>query len=138
MAGSDAGGRRRGAIISGINVTPLCDILLVLLIIFMVASTYIVSQALKVELPKAKTSDGTTEGPATLSLLRDGTVRWNGSPVAEATVGESLRGAVAANPGLELIISADREVMHGRVVEFIDLAKQTGIVKFAINVERSE
>jgi biopolymer transport protein ExbD len=136
--GADVGGRRRGGIISSINITPLCDILLVLLIIFMVASTYIVSQALKVQLPKAKTSDGTSEGPATLTLLRNGDVRWNGESVPEAAVERSLRDAVAVDPGLELIISADREVMHGRVVQFIDLAKQAGILKFAINVERTE
>ena len=136
--GADIGGRRRGGMISNINITPLCDILLVLLIIFMVASTYIVSQALKVQLPKSKTSDGTSEGPATLSLLKNGDVRWNGESIPEEDVPQNLRDAVAANPELELIVSADRDVLHGRVVQFIDLAKQAGILKFAINVERTE
>lgn len=136
--GAELGGRRRQALISGINVTPLCDILLVLLIIFMVASTYIVSQALKVQLPKAKTSDGVSQGPATLTLLRSGEVRWNGELIAEENVEQSMKIAIAADPQLELIVSADREVMHGRVVQFIDLAKQSGILKFAINVERTE
>jgi biopolymer transport protein ExbD len=131
-------GRRRGAIIAQINITPLCDILLVLLIIFMVASTYIVSQALKVELPKAKTSDGTSQGPARLSLLWNGEVRWNGEPIEEGNIGAAMRTAVAQNPGVELLLSADKHVMHGRVVEFIDLAKQSGILKFAINVEQRE
>ena len=137
--GTEIGGRgRRGGMISNINITPLCDILLVLLIIFMVASTYIVSQALKVQLPKAKTSDGNSQGPATLSLLRNGEVRWNGNAVPEEEVEKSLRDAFAQDPQVELIVSADREVMHGRVVQFIDLAKQAGILKFAINVERTE
>src|SRR5687768_13163731 len=99
-------GRRRGGMISQINITPLCDILLVLLIIFMVASTYIVSQALKVELPKAKTSDGTTQGPARLSLLWNGEVRWNGEPIEEANVAVAMREAVTTNPQVELLLSA--------------------------------
>jgi biopolymer transport protein ExbD len=140
MAGqASARGRsgRRG-MIAAINITPLCDILLVLLIIFMVASTVIVSQALKVELPKAKMSDGTSQGPATLTLQRNGDIRWNGERVTEDETLRGLHEAVAADPKVELLISADKEVMHGRVVHFIDLAKQAGVLKFAINVERGE
>jgi biopolymer transport protein ExbD len=138
MAVIATGSGRRNRMISQINITPLCDILLVLLIIFMVASTVIVSQALKVELPKTKTSDGTSKSPAMLTLTRSGEIRWNGHQVSEEEIVRGLRVAVAADPKVELIVSADREVLHGRVVHFIDLAKQAGVLKFAINVERGE
>jgi len=134
------GARRRGAggMINTINVTPLCDILLVLLIIFMVASSYIVSQTLKVELPKSASSDGASSTPLTLTLPRSGAIRWNGKEVDEPGLKKELSSAVAANAQAELIISADEKVEHGRVVHFIDLAKLAGVTKFAINVEQGK
>ncbi len=139
MAGTlGVGGSRRSGMISQINITPLCDILLVLLIIFMVASTYIVSQALKVELPKAQSTDGQSQGPAILTLMRDGGIVWNGEKTTEAQVDALLRQAVADNPDVELVVSADQEVLHGRVVHFIDMSKVAGIKKFAINVQHAE
>ncbi len=132
--------RRRGAgggMINNINVTPLCDILLVLLIIFMVASVYIVAQTIKVELPKSASSDGQVSSPLTLTLPRDGSIRWNGKAIDEAGLKKELASAVSANASAELIISADEKVEHGRVVHFIDLAKRAQINKFAINVEQA-
>lgn len=138
--GASMGSRRRGAggMIIGINVTPLCDILLVLLIIFMVASTYIVSQTLKVELPKSGSTDGAASTPLTLTLQRSGTIRWNGNELDEAALKKALASALQANSQAELIISADEKVEHGRVVHFIDLAKLAGVTKFAISVEQSK
>src|SRR5688500_15322072 len=111
MAGMPSVGGRGGrrAMISTINITPLCDILLVLLIIFMVASTVIVSQALKVELPKAKMSDGTSQGPATLTLQRNGAIRWNGDEVTEEEVVRGLHEAVSTDPKVELLVSRSEE-----------------------------
>src|SRR5689334_7137292 len=127
MAGGGASfgsrGRACGGMINQINVTPLCDILLVLLIIFMVASTYIVAQTLKVELPKSASSDGPASQPLTLTLQRTGAIRWNGKEVDEPGVKKELAAAMAANAQSELIISADEKVEYGRVVHFIDLAK---------------
>ena len=135
--GSMGGSRHRGgAMITNINVTPLCDILLVLLIIFMVGSTAIAAQALKVELPKSASSDGPSATPLTLVLARDGALRWNGETVTEEGLKEQLAAAAAKNSEAELIISADEKVEHGRVVHFIDLSKLSGIHKFAISVEQ--
>ena len=73
MAGTlGGGGGRRGDRSRGINVTPLVDVVLVLLIILMVSSTYIVAQSLKVQLPKSHATDGTADKPATVTLLKTG------------------------------------------------------------------
>jgi biopolymer transport protein ExbD len=128
-------GRRRGGIV-GINVTPMVDIMLVLLVIMMVSSLYIVSRALKVELPKSASSDESTQSPVTVTLTKDARVYLNG----ELIVGDealSARFLQARAGGAEpnLVVSADADALHGRVVHVIDLAKQQGIVKFAINVQ---
>jgi biopolymer transport protein ExbD len=130
--------RGRRPLIIGINVTPLVDVSLVLLIIMMVASTYIVSQTLKVELPRSKSSDGTAASPHVLTLLRDGTTRLDGESVREDQVRDRLLVIETATPETSLVISADRDVPHGRVVQCIDAAKLAGIRKFAINVEKRE
>jgi biopolymer transport protein ExbD len=133
---SSGGGRAKGGI-SGINVTPLVDVVLVLLVILMVASTYIVAQTLKVQLPRAKSTDGTADKPTKVEILKDGKLRWNEVAVAESELPEKMKAAVAADAEMSLVVSADKEVQHGNVVHVLDLAKLAGITKFAINVQQS-
>jgi biopolymer transport protein ExbD len=136
MAGTLGGdGGRRGGMIAQINVTPLVDVCLVLLIILMVSSTYIVAQSLKVQLPKSHSTDGTAEKPATVTLLKTGGMRWNDKDASEDDVQKGMRDAIAADPETNLVVSADKEVQHGRVVHLLDIAKLAGITKFAINVQ---
>jgi biopolymer transport protein ExbD len=137
MAGTMSAGGGRNRTIAAINVTPLVDVVLVLLVILMVASTYIVAQTLKVQLPRAKSTDGTAEKPTKVDLLKNGTYRWNEEPVAETALPEKMKAAITADPEMSLVVSADKEVMHGSVVHVLDLAKLAGITKFAINVQQS-
>jgi biopolymer transport protein ExbD len=137
MAGTMATGRGRVRSISGINVTPLVDVVLVLLVILMVASTYIVAQTLKVQLPRAKSTDGTADKPTKIELLKDGRLRWNDEFITEPAANQKMKDAVAADPDVSLVVSADKEVMHGNVVHILDIAKLAGITKFAINVQQS-
>src|SRR4051812_16492661 len=123
-------------VITGINVTPMVDIVLVLLVIMMVSATYIVAQSLQVELPKTATSDDNVASLATVTLAKDGRLSWNGEHVGEAELKHKLTAAYASNPEIDLIVSADQDASHGSVVHVIDLAKLAGISKFAINVER--
>ena len=137
MAGTmPTGGRAKT--IAAINVTPLVDVVLVLLVILMVASTYIVAQTLKVQLPRAKSTDGTAEKPTKVELLKGGFLRWNEEPVQEPQLAEKMKAAVTADPEMSLVVSADKEVQHGSVVHMLDIAKLAGITKFAINVQQTE
>ena len=133
MAGT-LGGGGRARTIAAINVTPLVDVVLVLLIILMVSSTYIVAQTLKVQLPKARSTDGTADKPTKVELLKDGTLRFNDNKVTEAELTEKVKEAVVADPEMSLVVSADKEVQHGNVVHMLDIAKLAGVTKFAINV----
>jgi biopolymer transport protein ExbD len=128
------GGGGRAKTIAAINVTPLVDVVLVLLIILMVSSTYIVAQTLKVQLPKARATDGTADKPTKVELLKDGSFRFNDNKVTEAELTQKVKDAVAADPEMSLVVSADKEVQHGSVVHMLDIAKLAGVTKFAINV----
>ena len=121
---SSRGGR---APIVGINVTPFVDITLVLLIIMMVSATYIVSQSLKVELPKAASSDETVARTYAITIEEDGALHWNDKPVTEAELVRELKAARAAAKEVTLVISADEKARHGSVVHVIDTAKLEGI-----------
>ena len=125
----------RGGIV-GINVTPMVDIVLVLLIIMMVSATYIVSQSLKVELPKTASSDETVSKTYVVTVTKDGNYFYNDKPLSKDALAQELRAAHAASKDLNLVITADEDAHHGKVVAVIDLAKVLGISKFAINVEK--
>jgi biopolymer transport protein ExbD len=129
--------RGRGPIV-GINVTPMVDVVLVLLVIMMVSATYIVAQSLKVELPKSASSDEAAASPTQVTMTKDHKILFNQQPVDEGALKAKLASASAGNPDLSLIVSADKDVAHGEVVHLIDLAKLAGITKFAINVGHAE
>lgn len=121
--------------ITAINVTPLVDIVLVLLIIFMVTATFIVSPQIKVELPKASTGEASEPQSFAIVVTRDGELFLNGSPTDIPQIETFIRERLKNTPDLQAVISADREVKHGRVIEMIDLVRRNGCKKFAINVE---
>src|SRR6202167_3619709 len=113
MAGNTTSG---GGPIVGINVTPMVDVVLVLLVIMMVSATYIVQQSLKVELPKTSTSDEAASSPAAVTITRDGAFLFGGAPVDEPALVARLHAAVAANPEVNLVVTADEHAFHGSVV----------------------
>ena len=124
--------------ISAINVTPLVDVVLVLLIIFMVTATYVVKEAIEVDLPRAA-SGGETVGPTlAFALDRDGKLYLDGAPASAEAARDAVRAALAKSAEARALISADRAVSHGRVVEVIDLVKAEGLTRFAIDIERAE
>jgi biopolymer transport protein ExbD len=135
MAGVTQGRSGRGGIV-GINVTPMVDVVLVLLIIMMVSATYIVSQSLKVELPKTASSDDTVSKTYVVTVTKEGNYFYNDKPVTRDGLQKEFRSALAATKDVNLVITADEDAHHGKVVGVIDLAKVEGITKFAINVEK--
>jgi biopolymer transport protein ExbD len=120
----------------GINVTPMVDVVLVLLVIMMVSAVYIVSQSLKVELPKTANSDEPAQSPLAVTITKDGRYLFESKPIDENGLVAKLHKASKEKKDTSLVVTADKEAFHGDVVHVIDLAKTEGIVKFAINVER--
>jgi biopolymer transport protein TolR len=128
--------RKRG-IIADINVTPLVDIMLVLLIIFMLTANLIAKQAIEVELPRA--SQSTSLNPTTLAitLTREGALYLNGKPTTPAALRAAVTDSVAKDPKTQAIISGDKSVSHGRVVWVLDVVKSLGVASFAIQIDPS-
>jgi biopolymer transport protein ExbD len=125
-----------GGMISGINVTPLVDITLVLLIIFMVTATYIVRQAIHIDLPRAANAGESTGTTLAIILTKEGDIYVDGKKRDETGLRDAARDALAKDKDARAIISADKNALHGSVVRVLDLIKGEGVSKFAINIEK--
>jgi biopolymer transport protein ExbD len=140
MCASTQGDGDDGSIAS-INVTPMVDLTLVLLIIFMVAAPLLSSaSSIKVNLPKAATAETTAASPLTLTLARQpsGEPRLfaNGQQTDEAGVRRLVGQLIKKDRDLQAIVSADEGVDYGRVMRLVDLVKSLGVAKFALSTER--
>ena len=114
-----------------INVTPLVDVMLVLLVVFILTAPLIVPQAMKVNLPK--TTAVTQEDKGTklqLTIDSSGTLTLDGSPINDKELEKALS-AASSNPEASLSIQADKAVPYGRVAELMALAQGAGMVKLS-------
>ncbi len=133
MAGKLGGGSDEP--MTEINIVPLVDIVLVVLIIFMVTATYIVSPSIKVNLPEAATGENVEPSSLGITVAADGALFLDGAPVSEDALRAAVRAAKAAKPDVVCLIAGDKDARHGDVTRVIDLVKQEGVAKFAINIE---
>lgn len=125
-----------GEEISDINVTPLVDVVLVLLIIFLITAPTIYQSAIKVQLPRARSAEEAEKSPLSFTLTKDGQLLWGKDAMDWDTLGKRL----AASPppsDQSAIISADEGTPHGTVVKLMDTLRQAGLTRFALNVETS-
>ena len=121
-------------VVSEINVTPLVDITLVLLIVFIVTARIIAGQTLPIDLPKASTGSE-QQVVLAIEVSASGAVAVDGRSVEGADAVEALaRDALARSPELRAVIDADTHVEHGKVVEVIDRTKRAGVTRIAFGV----
>ena len=124
-------------IFADINITPLTDIFLVLLVIFMVTTTAIAEQAVekggfKVSLPRTGRGDAAAPRDLRVAILSDGRVVVGGKVVDEEALRAALAQAREKAEDTLLLVQADEGVAHGRVVAVMDLARQAGLTRLAI------
>lgn len=134
MAGTSP---RRGALIEGINVTPLVDIALVLLIIFIVTAKLVVTPAVPLDLPKASQSED-LQTILSVVVPAEGALQVDGVELDADELDEKARFALARDPELRAVIQADRLVPHGRVMTVLDTLKGAGLVRVAFGAVRPE
>jgi biopolymer transport protein ExbD len=124
-------------LVTGINVTPLVDVVLVLLVIFMVTAKLIASQGIPLDLPKAA-SAGATQTMFTVSVAANGDVSANGIAVRNAQELESkAKAALIENPELRTVIQASVSASHGAVMRVMDELREVGVSKIAFATDPS-
>jgi len=121
--------------ISGINVTPLVDVVLVLLIILMVTAQYAAEKdTIPMDLPQAASGDSAQPTTLSVSIDKDGKFFINAEPYDLEQMRARVRDAHKKDPDTRAVIAADGRVSHAQVVKVIDLLRQEKVTKFAINV----
>jgi biopolymer transport protein ExbD len=122
--------------IADINIVPFVDIILVVLIIFMVTTPFIMKPSINVNLPKAGSGEDTTPSELTVTITANGSISLNGKSTTEEAITAYAKELAAKRHDTQAIISADKDVSHGRVVGIIDAVKSGGVKKFAITIDK--
>jgi biopolymer transport protein ExbD len=136
-AGDSSGSLAEGEeLLSSINVTPFVDVVLVLLVIFMIATPQLVKDTIGLKLPKTQSGDGPVSQSLGVVITEQGQILLNGQLTSPETLTESVKTAITQNPEITAIISADTEARHGDVVRAIDLVKSAGLSRFAVQIQR--
>lgn len=118
-----------------IEIIPMIDTVFFLLVFFMMASLALtVYRGMPVNLPKADSGRPTRDDNAAITLGRDGQTFLNREPTTREGLGDRLKAMLAANPNLVVMINADGEVLHHRVVDVVDVARMAGVARVAIAV----
>ncbi len=138
------GSRRRGgrgnAPMAEINIIPLVDVMLVLLIIFMVTTAFTKDSGLKLQLPPAKTTEAGAQTSTDLivALGENNAVTLDGKAASEAQIAAAMRAGARRNPPVHVVIKGDGRVAYARVVRVMDLARQAGLKSVALGTRTPE
>lgn len=116
-----------------LDITPLVDVVLQLLIFFMLSSSFVMQSGIKINLPDSKHKEQPQEKEnITISITRESLIFLDETKMLLPELKEAFTKNIQKNPNIILIIRADANVTHGRVVEIMDLAKQSGLNKISI------
>jgi len=120
--------------ITDINVTPLVDVTLVLLIIFMVTASLVFTRALPVKLPRAESSEPAPQVSWQLVMRKDGAYFLNGGNISSRELASRMRSEVLVNPGLRIEVAADEGISYGSVITALDVLKKQGVKNVVLSV----
>ncbi|MBY0452276.1 MAG: biopolymer transporter ExbD [Bdellovibrionaceae bacterium] len=123
-------------IMAEINVVPLVDVILVVLIIFMVTAPMIMKPSIAVNLPKSGSGDATKPSKLNITIGKGGELQLDGRVVTAEEIKTTAQQEYSKNPEVQAIIAADKDVSHGQVVSILDAVKAAGVKRFAISIDR--
>ena len=122
--------------ITGINITPLVDIMLVLLIIFMVTANFANKKAINVDLPKAATGEDSRKARSIgIMVDKESRIYLDGTLLESDAFRAKVREIKNANSIVSALIAADKVTPHGTVIHIIDLLRLEGIESFSLNID---
>jgi biopolymer transport protein ExbD len=133
--GAKAGGSGSDTI-SEINMVPLIDIILVVLIIFMVTAPALIKPSVDVNLPEAASGDETTPSLLNVAITAEGNIQINNEDADEETTKRLSREEVERNPDVQAVVIADRDLPYGQVIKVLDWVKSAGVKNFAVTTDK--
>jgi biopolymer transport protein ExbD len=123
-------------IISDINITPMVDIMLVLLIIFMVTANFLKKDSININLPKVAAADANLKESTQVAMSRDGKFYLDGRVVTEGYLLDSLEKEAKYRPNMRVTLSADENISYGSVSRLMGLMRRGGVTKIALSVNK--
>jgi biopolymer transport protein TolR len=125
---------RESNAITGINITPLVDVTLVLLIVLMVTANYLASHGIPLDLPKGATGEEIATTLA-ISVDKDGALFVDAQPTDDEGLRQKARSSLAKDNNTRAVIAADGRIAHSRVVKVMDILREEKVVRFAIQID---
>ncbi len=126
---------RRRELFEGINITPFTDVVLVLLIIFMIATPLLIRSEIKVNLPRTSNAEAAPQKTLVITIDAAGGVYVEGARTALANLRPGLVAALAKRPGSPVIIMGDRDVRYDLVIRVLEIARSAGVNRLSLAVE---
>lgn len=122
--------------ISNINITPMVDIILVLLIIFMVTANFLTKESVNINLPKVAASDPNVAQSKQVAVTKDGKLLLEGAPIDERGLVAALSRDAKIRPNMRVTVSADESLSYGTIAGVMGLVRKSGVNKIALSVKR--
>ncbi len=126
-------GRKKRSLI--LNLTSLIDVLFLLLIFFMISTTFLSQPAIKLELPQAENAEIVRQTPTVIYIDPSGNVYLNDEPMEPALLGEALKLRLAGDLEKAVVLKADSRVSHGTVIDVLDVLKGAGVKKLVVSTD---
>ena len=134
MAGSTGGGNDEE--IGNINITPMVDVMLVLLVIFMVTANFMKKESLNINLPKAAAADPNISKSTRISITKDGKVFLEEKETKLKNLHLSLSREAKLRPNMRVTLTADKTLPYGKITETMGIIRKSGISRIALSVQR--
>lgn len=132
-AGSDD---NEDGIISNINITPMVDVILVLLVIFMVTANFLKKESININLPKVASADPNIKESKQVAVTKEGKLFLEGRSVSESALVEEMTRESKYRPNMRVTLSADENLSYGTVSKVMGLLRRAGVTRMALSVKR--
>jgi|JI9StandDraft_1071089.scaffolds.fasta_scaffold02090_14 biopolymer transport protein ExbD len=122
--------------ISNINITPMVDVILVLLVIFMVTANFLKKESININLPKVQAADPNVAQSVQVAITRDGKLLLEGQSTTEEKLFSSLQRDSKFRPNMRLTLSADENLSYGTITKLMGIIRKAGVTKIALSVKK--
>ena len=131
-----AGGGDQDEIISNINITPMVDVMLVLLVIFMITANFMKKESININLPQAEKADPNVKQSTRVSITKEGQLYLDDKETDVERLANVLQREAKFRPNMRVTLSADESLPYGNIARLMGLIKKAGINRIALSVKR--
>ena len=131
-----AQGSNEDEVIDGINITPMVDVILVLLVIFMVTANFLKKESININLPKVQAADPNVSQSVQVAITRDGKILLEGQETTEEKLVANLERDLKFRPNMRLTLSADEKLAYGTIMKLMGVIRKAGVSRVALSVKK--